>query len=75
MTAIKPLLSELTALIQRSSIDADRCFQRLKAQLHHPSVAAQMQQLEHAINSFDFDGAKMALTEIHQRLLDRGELE
>jgi len=75
MAMIKPLLSELTQLVEGSNLSADRCFERLKAQLHHPSVAAQMQQLEHAINSFDFDGAKMALTEIHQRLLDRGELE
>jgi len=75
MAVIKSLLSELTTLIERSSIDADRCFQRLKAQLHHPSFAPQMLQLEHAINDFDFDGAKVIVLEMKEQLLDTRELE
>jgi len=64
---INPILSELSGLIEENSIDADRCFQRLKAQLHHPSVDQQMRQLEYAINSFDFDGAKVIMLQIKKQ--------
>jgi len=68
MAQISPLISELTGLLAANSMDADQCFQRLKEALHHPSVKQEMQQLELAINNFDFERAKSVLARIAQAL-------
>jgi len=68
MEQVRPLLAELAGLIEDSSMDADHCFQRLKQHLHHPSVQKEMQQLEAAINDFDFEGAKSVLAQITEVL-------
>jgi len=61
MKQIRHLFTELAGLIEENSMDADKCLQRLKKQLNHPSFNQDMQELEAAINNFDFDHAQRIL--------------
>ena len=65
---IFPLLSELAGLLENNSLDAEDCWQNLRQELSHPVFSPEKQQLEKAIEHFDFERAKIILTNIIEKL-------
>ncbi len=57
-----PLIGELKALLEASSLDADRVLEKLKGQLQDTSFHEPIESLEKSLNDFDFEKALSDLT-------------
>ena len=61
---VKPLLTKLAALLQENNLGTDAIMVALKVQLQSSPAATLLQELEGAIDNYDFDAAQQSVAKI-----------